>query len=238
MRVAVIGLGGLGGPAARCLAAAGTPLALFDGDQVEVHNLPRQTLFGLSDLGAPKASLAAARLRALFPGADVVAHDQRVEGDTLGLLDDCPIWVDATDQLASKLFFSDRAVELGRTLIHGGAIRFAGQVLGIVPGVGPCLRCLVDGSAEGETCQSAGILGPVVALLGTEMARMALRALKGQPIAGHYVAYDALAASLRSGVLSRRNGCATCGDVRFPRPLATAVQDGDRLSVVPALAGG
>jgi len=211
MRVAVIGLGGLGGPAARCLAAAGASLALFDGDRVEVHNLPRQTLFGSQDLGAPKASLAAARLRALFPDADVVAHDQRIEADNLGLLDDCPIWVDATDQLASKLFFSDRAVGLGRTLIHGGAIRFGGQVLGIVPGVGPCLRCLVDVGSEGETCQSAGVLGPVVALLGAEMARMVLRALSGQSVAGQFIAYDALTAQLRSGVFSRREGCETCG---------------------------
>jgi molybdopterin/thiamine biosynthesis adenylyltransferase len=210
MRVAVIGLGGLGGPAARCLAAAGTALTLFDGDQVAVHNLPRQTLFGAQDVGAPKASLAATRLRALFPAAHIVARDEPIDADNLGLLDDCPIWIDATDQLASKLFFSDQAVARGRTLIHGGAIRFGGQVLGIVPGQGPCLRCLVDVGSEGETCQSAGILGPVVALLGAEMARLALRALAGESVAGHFVAYDALAASLRSGVLSRRAGCEVC----------------------------
>ena len=211
MRVAVIGLGGLGGPAARCLAAAGAPLALFDGDRIEVHNLPRQTLFREQELGAPKASAAAGRLRALFPGVDVVAQDVRIEAANLGQLEECPIWVDATDQLASKLFFSDQAVARHRTLIHGGAIRFGGQVLGVDPGHGPCLRCLVDVGAEGETCQSAGILGPVVALLGAEMARMALRALKGQSIGGHFVAYDALSARLRSGVLSRRDGCETCG---------------------------
>jgi molybdopterin/thiamine biosynthesis adenylyltransferase len=229
MRVAVIGLGGLGGPAARCLAAAGTSLALFDGDQVEVHNLPRQTLFGLRDVGAPKASLAASRLRASFAGADVVALDLRIEADNLGLLDDCPIWVDATDQLASKLFFSDRAVRLGRTLVHGGAIRCGGQVLAIVPGVGPCLRCLVDTGSEGETCQSAGILGPVVALLGAEMARMALRALKGQSVAGHFIAYDAFTAELRAGVFSRRDDCEACGRVPSdPRPNPRRVIDGYR----------
>jgi adenylyltransferase/sulfurtransferase len=221
MRVAVIGLGGLGGPAARCLAAVGTPLALFDGDRIEAHNLPRQTLFDDRQLGAPKASAAAARLRELFADVDVVARDERIEAGNLELLDDCPIWVDATDQLASKLFFSDQAVALGRTLIHGGAIRFGGQALGIVPAQGPCLRCLVDVGSEGETCQSAGILGPVVALLGAEMARMTVRALRGQSIAGRFIAYDAFGGSLRSGVFPRRAGCEACGR------LATGITPGE-----------
>jgi molybdopterin/thiamine biosynthesis adenylyltransferase len=223
MRVAVIGLGGLGGPAARCLAAAGVSLALFDGDRVEVHNLPRQTLFRDRDVGVAKASLAAQRLRELVPGADLMAHDERIDQANLERLDDCPIWIDATDRLESKLFFSDQAVARRRTLIHAGAVRLGGQVLGVVPGEGPCLRCLLDEGAEGETCQSAGILGPVVGLLGAEMARMALRAIrqarqtKGETIAGRYLAYDALSGRLRSGVLSRREGCEACGSL-FAEP--------------------
>jgi len=215
VRVAIIGLGGLGGPAARMLAAARVPLSLFDGDRVEVHNLPRQTLFDDSHLGAPKATAAAARLRELFPGADVIARDERIEAANLERLDDCSLWIDATDQLASKLFFSDQAVERRRTLIHGGAIRWGGQVLAIVPGLGPCLRCLVDVGSEGETCQSAGILGPVVALLGAEMAHLAWRALQGHPVAGQFVAYDAVASQLRSGFFSRREGCEVCGSPRL-----------------------
>ena len=215
--MAILGVGGLGGPAARCLAAAGVPLALFDGDRVEVHNLPRQTLFRDADVGAPKASRAAARLRDLHPGADIRARDERIDAGNLDLLEELPIWIDATDRLASKLFFSDAAVARRRMLIHGGAVRLGGQVLGIVPGEGPCLRCLVDTGSEGETCQSAGILGPVVGLLGAEMARMALLALEGQSIAGRFVAYDAWLPSLRSGVFSRRDGCETCGPLAGKR---------------------
>jgi len=211
MRVAIVGLGGLGGPAARGLAAAGVSLALFDGDTVEIHNLHRQTLFREGDLGRPKASLAAERLREVCPGADLLAWDERVDEGNLALLDACGLWVDATDQLSSKLFFSDQAVGRRRTLVHGGAVRLGGQVLGIVPGQGPCLRCLVDAGAEGETCSSAGILGPVVGLLGAEMARMVLRAIRGESIAGRFVTYDALAAALREGALARREGCEACG---------------------------
>ncbi len=207
-RVAILGVGGLGGPAARGLAHAGVPLTLFDGDVVEVHNLPRQTLFTDADLGRPKALVAAERLRAR--GFDVRGVVERIEAPTLAHLDRHAVWLDATDQLASKLFFSDQAVARGRTLVHGGAVRLGGQVLGIVPGAGPCLRCLVDTGAEGETCQSAGILGPVVALLGSEMARLALRALAGEPIGGHFVAYDLKAGQLRSGVFSRRDDCDAC----------------------------
>ena len=210
-RVAILGVGGLGGPAARALAAADVPLALFDGDVIEVHNLHRQTLFQDADLGRPKATVAAERLRALFPRCDLESFDVRVDEANVGRLDAHALWIDATDRLASKLFFSDEAVHRGRTLVHGGAVRLGGQVLGIVPGAGPCLRCLVDVGAEGETCQSAGILGPVVALLGSEMARLALRALRGESIGGRFVAYDAKAAQLRSGQFSRRADCDVCG---------------------------
>jgi molybdopterin/thiamine biosynthesis adenylyltransferase len=224
VRVAVIGLGGLGGPAARGLAAAGLPLSLFDGDVIEVHNLPRQTLFGDRDVGLPKASAAARRLRELFPAAEVEAHDARIEARNLALLEGCGLWIDATDSLASKLFFSDQAVARRRTLIHGGAVRFGGQALAIVPGVGPCLRCLVEDGAEGETCQSAGILGPVVALLGAEMARLALGALRGEAVAGRYVAYDARRADLRAGLLPPRQGCEACGALFATAPVMGAMR--------------
>jgi adenylyltransferase/sulfurtransferase len=148
----------------------------------------------------------------MVPGAQITPADERVEAANLAALLGHELWIDATDQLASKLFFSDQAVAHRRTLIHGGAVRLGGQVLAIVPGRGPCLRCLVDVGAEGETCQSAGILGPVVAYLGCELGRLALRALRGEDVAGRFVAYDAKAGQLRAGVFSRRAGCEVCGE--------------------------
>lgn len=220
--VAVVGAGGLGGPAARLLALAGVPLTIFDGDVVEVHNLARQTLFRDDDLGRPKASLLAARLRALVPAspATLEGRDEPVLPDTLAALAAFPIWVDATDRLATKLWLSDEAVARGVTLIHGGAVRLGGQALAVVPGEGPCLRCLVDGGTEGETCQSAGILGPVVAFLGAAMARLALEARAGTPVAGRFVTFEARDLSIREGRLSRRAGCETCGVAAPARLLA------------------
>ena len=210
-RVAILGVGGLGGPAARVLAHSGVPLALFDGDVVEVHNLPRQTLFDAADIGRPKATRAAEKLRACRPDADILAVDERIDRTNAARLRDCPLWIDATDQLASKLFFSDLAVAERRLLVHGGAVRLGGQVLGIAPGAGPCLRCLLDVGADGETCQSAGILGPVVGLLGAQMARLALAARRGEAIGGWFATFDAKSGQLRTGRLARRPGCEACG---------------------------
>ncbi len=215
--IAVIGLGGLGSPAALALARSGVArLGLFDGDRVELHNLPRQTLYADADIGRLKAEVAAETVHALAPATELVAHGARVGPDSIGLLDSFDTWIDATDQLASKLWFNDRAVEEGRTLVHGGAIRFGGQALLVIPGKGPCLRCLIqpeetDGS---ETCAAEGIAGPVVGVIGALMARLALQAASGQGKAGRCVSFDALTGSLRERTLAARKDCPTCKSKR------------------------
>jgi adenylyltransferase/sulfurtransferase len=214
--IAVIGLGGLGSPAALALARSGvTRLGLFDGDEVEVHNLPRQTLFEDGDLGRPKAVVAAERIAALAPETAIVTSAGRVgpqRPDLLELLATFPIWVDATDRLDSKLWFNDRAVSSGAVLVHGGAIRFSGQALLIVPGQGPCLRCLIepDETDGEETCSAEGIAGPVVGVVGSLMAQLALQVVVGKGVPGRYVHVDALRGVLREWTLSRRAGCRVC----------------------------
>jgi molybdopterin/thiamine biosynthesis adenylyltransferase len=222
--VAVIGLGGLGSPAALALARAGvTPLGLFDGDRVEVHNLPRQTLFTDADLGRPKAEAAAERLASLAPATELIVYGERLGAENVRLLDDFSVWIDATDQLQSKLWFNDCAVARGAILVHGGAIRFGGQALLVVPGVGPCLRCLIQPEeADGaETCAAEGIAGPVVGVVGSLMADLALQALTGHPVAGRCVRFDATKGELREWVLPRRSDCPTCG-VRVVREASNA----------------
>jgi molybdopterin/thiamine biosynthesis adenylyltransferase len=214
--IAVIGLGGLGSPVALALARSGVArLGLFDGDEVEVHNLPRQTLFAEGDLGRPKAVVAAERIAELAPGLAIVARAGRVgpqRPDLLSLLDTFPIWVDATDSLESKLWFNDRAVSSGAVLIHGGAIRFSGQALLIAPGHGPCLRCLIepDETDGAETCSAEGIAGPAVGVVGSLMAQLALQAAFGTATPGRYLHFDALRGVLREWTLPRRAGCPVC----------------------------
>jgi molybdopterin/thiamine biosynthesis adenylyltransferase len=211
--IAIIGLGGLGSPAALALARSGVArLGLFDGDRVELHNLPRQTLYTDADIGRPKAEVAREKVHALAPATELVAHGARIGPESIGLLDSFDTWIDATDQLASKLWFNDRAVGEGRTLVHGGAIRFAGQALLIIPGKGPCLRCLIqpeeaDGS---ETCAAEGIAGPVVGVIGALMAQLALQGVSGRGRAGRGMSFDALTGGLREWTLAARKGCLVC----------------------------
>jgi adenylyltransferase/sulfurtransferase len=209
-RIAILGVGGLGCPAALALARLGVPrLALFDPDLVEASNLPRQILYREADVGRPKVDVAAERIRELAPGCDVVIHQVRLGEGNVSLLEGCPLWLDGTDSLPQKLWLNDLALRRGATLIHGGAVRLGGQVLAIVPGRGPCLRCLLEDSDDAEaTCRQTGVLGPVVGALGSFMAILAARALRGEDVAGELLSFDARSGELRQRVFSRRPGCA------------------------------
>ncbi len=210
--VAIVGLGGLGCPAVVALARLGVSrIGLFDPDLVEASNLPRQLLYGEVDVGRPKVDVAAERLRELAPGCEAVVRCARLEENDRTLLDGWPIWLDGTDSLPQKLWLNDLALRQGATLIHGGAVRFRGQVLAIVPGRGPCLRCLLEDVDQGEgaegSCRQAGILGAVAGVIGSFMALQAARALRGESVAGELVSFDALGGELRQRSFSARPGC-------------------------------
>jgi molybdopterin/thiamine biosynthesis adenylyltransferase/TusA-related sulfurtransferase len=210
--VAIVGVGGLGCPAALALARLGVMrVGLFDPDLVEPSNLPRQILFREADIGRPKCAVAAERLRELAPGCEVVAQQARLQEGNQSLLEGWSIWLDGTDSLPQKLWLNDVALRQGVTLIHGGAVRLGGQVLAVVPGRGPCLRCLLEGADQVDgaeaSCRQAGILGPVVGALGSFMALLAARALRGDDVAGELLSFDAQRGELRQRKFSCRPGC-------------------------------
>ena len=183
-RVAIIGVGGLGTPAATTLAAAGVPLRLIDPDRVEASNLPRQPLFGTEDIGEAKARVAAERLGRAHRDLEIEAFVDRVdENNAPGLLEGCAILLDATDGLPAKNLLNAMAVETGAALIHAGVLGLEGQLMTIRPGETACMRCLfVELPEEDElpTCQQAGVLGPIVGLIGLAAAREALTLFRGQ----------------------------------------------------------
>lgn len=181
----IVGVGGLGAPAAAVLAAlGGIRLGLIDADTVEASNLPRQPLYGLDDVGARKVEAAARRLRAFHPGLDVVVHDARVEASTAReLLAGYQVIVDGTDGLASKALLNATALELETPLVHAGALGLDGQLMTILPGRSACLRCLFTDLPEDDdlpSCQQAGILGPVVGAVGLAAAGEAARVVTGR----------------------------------------------------------
>jgi adenylyltransferase/sulfurtransferase len=184
-RVLIVGLGGLGSPAALALAAAGVgALGLVDPDVVEPSNLPRQLLYDDGDVGRPKVEVAAAGLEAAVPGLRVEAWRERfAPGGTwerrVAAFD---LVVDGTDTIPDKFFLNDTAVAAGRPLVHAGVLGFAAQVLTVLPGRSACYRCIFEEAppvAETPTCEAAGVLGPVVALAGAVQASEAVRVLDG-----------------------------------------------------------
>lgn len=179
--VALIGCGGLGVAAAPYLAGAGVgAIRLFDPDLVEVHNLHRQVAFGEADLGAPKALALARRLRQLNPLTDVGFEVRRVgPSDLPSALAGVDLVLECTDDPRSKFGLNDWAVGSGNPAVIGGAMAMRGQVVIVLPG-SPCYRCLFKTPpASAVSCQTAGVLGPLVGVIGALQALLAVEALSG-----------------------------------------------------------
>jgi adenylyltransferase/sulfurtransferase len=216
--VAIVGVGGLGAPAAAVLAASGASLALFDYDRVELSNLPRQPLFGVRDVGRPKVEVAAERIRATFPSARVEARSCRVDEDSArAVLEGMDVIVDATDGLPAKALLNQVALDLGTPLVHAGVLGLDGQLFTVLPRRSACLRCLFhELPAEDDlpTCQQAGVLGPVVGAVGIAAAREALDVALGNPprLADRLAILDGYRLRWREVGLRRDPACHACGD--------------------------
>ena len=222
VRALVIGVGGLGCPAALALAHAGVgTIGLVDPDVVDVSNLPRQLLYGDGDLGRPKVEVAAERLRSIAPSTTVVTTRARFTARDTGWLRDFDVALDGTDSIAAKFIVSDAAVATGVPLVHAGAADFRAQLLTILPGRTACYQCIFEDAPpldDVPSCQEAGILGPVVALAGSLQAAEALRVATGAlPLfADRLLSIDLRTGTWRSVPVARTRYCAACGDPAWP----------------------
>ncbi len=216
-RVLLVGIGGLGSPAALALADAGVgTLGLIDPDRVELSNLHRQPLYTDEDIGQPKVDAAARRLRRAHPGLELCTWQRRFEPDDAPLLDDFDVVLDGTDAIASKFAMSDAAVARGVPLVHAGAVGTRAQLLTILPGATACYRCLFEEPPPADdvpSCQDAGVLGPSVVLAGTLQAADALRLLTGARamFAGRLLIVDTRLGTWRRVVVTPRPHCPACG---------------------------
>jgi len=192
-RAVIIGLGGLGCPAALALAEVmpGLALVLVDDDVVEVSNLPRQILFAEEDAGRPKALVAAERL------ATLTEVEPRVERFTAAsaprLLAGADVLLDGTDNFETRFLANDAALAAGVPLVHGAALGYRGQVMTILPGQGPCLRCLFEGPpppGSVPACAEAGVLAPLCGVVGAAMAGAALDVLHRRASPGILISWD------------------------------------------------
>jgi len=186
--ILIVGLGGLGCPAAQYLAASGVgSLVLNDFDTVDESNLPRQILFSPGDVGKLKVDVAKTALQTLNPDTRVRVVSERLPPAMLqGEISKAALVLDGSDNYATRLAVNHAAVMSGTPLVSGAAVRFQGQIAVFQnDGRGPCYRCIYDDEDEwlGD-CQGNGVLAPVPGVVGTLMAVESLKLLLGLQSSG------------------------------------------------------
>ena len=208
--VLIVGAGGIGCAVAQYLVAAGVGrVVLTDFDTVDPTNLARQVLYGDADVGRSKVEVAAEKLRAQNPGADIETIDRRLEGDELAeVVATVDLVLDGCDNFATRFAVSDACVTAGKILVSGAAIRLEGQlaVFGPEYDTSPCYRCLYAEADESlENCAGNGVLGPVPGVIGTLMAVEALKLLAGIDVrTGRLWLFDAASGDVHSVAIDRR----------------------------------
>jgi molybdopterin/thiamine biosynthesis adenylyltransferase len=216
--VMVIGVGGLGCPAALALVHAGVGrVVLVDDDRVETSNLHRQILFAEGDADGDKLVAARRALEAVGSRSEISVQPTRFLPDTaFELLKQADVVLEGADNFATKFLTADACCLANKPVVHGAAIRWYGTAWLVGAGGRPCYRCLfedVPSGAAQPNCNDAGIMGPVAGFVGALMADLALRALAGDNEAEGYVSsYDGRADRLRRTVVRPRTGCPLCDE--------------------------
>jgi len=230
-RVAVVGVGALGGASATALLRAGVRhLRLIDRDLAERSNLPRQLLLDEGDVeaGLPKAVAAAEHLSRIDRQANLDPRVQDLTAESCEeLLGDVDLIVDGSDNFEARFLINEWCCTRGVPWVYGGAIGGEGRVFAILPGTTACLRCLVpEPPAPGDlpTCQTAGILGPVAMVVGAVQAAEAIKLLSAEPgqrsarCDGKMLVFELWEARWRRVDLAplAAEGCPTCRDGDTP----------------------
>jgi adenylyltransferase/sulfurtransferase len=219
----IVGAGGLGCAAGRALAKAARSLPPFevtvvDDDTVAATNLHRQAFYVESDVGASKARVYAERFTAMAKDAGaqvrVTALEQRVgPSHVRELVRAHDIVLEGSDNFATKFLCADAAFLENVRIVHAGVVRWAGYALSSGEGRG-CYRCMFEDMPEGlvDTCSEAGVVGPLVGVVGALQAWLMTRVACGEREAS-VVQVDAMrGGAMRPRLLRPRDACALCGD--------------------------
>jgi molybdopterin/thiamine biosynthesis adenylyltransferase len=221
-RALVIGVGGLGSPAALYLATAGIGhLTLVDHDTVDLTNLQRQIAHKLSRVGQPKAESARMSIAAINPDVQVRAIARRADEALLDeLVADAQVVLDCSDNFKTRHAVNAACVKHRVPLVSGAAIGFDGQVsvYDVRQPDAPCYACLFppDAAFEETACATMGVFAPLVGIIGTVQAAEALKLLVGigKPLAGRLLMLDARAMGWDEVRIGRQPGCPVCGPAR------------------------
>jgi len=215
-RVLLIGLGGLGSPAAMYLAAAGVgTLTLVDFDRVDLSNLQRQIIHSSQRIGTAKVESARETLLGINPDCRIETIDRLLEPEELNdEISRADLVIDGSDNFTTRFAVNDACVAQQTPLVSGAAIRMEGQVSVFSGQPGdPCYRCLYGGGAElDETCSENGVLAPLVGIIGSMQATEAIKVLTraGTPLVGRLMLLDALHMEWRTLKLKADPACPVC----------------------------
>jgi adenylyltransferase/sulfurtransferase len=215
--VVIIGLGGLGSPAAMYLAAAGVgTLTLVDFDTVDNSNLQRQIIHNSHNIGQSKVSSARNTLLAINPETAIHVIDQKLSEDELAqLICDVDCVIDATDNFASRFIINRACVSQQIPLVSAAAIQYEGQisVFDLRQKNSACYACLyAENGEENTNCSDNGILAPVVGILGSMQALETIKLICkiGETLQNRLLLFDALALQWRTMKLNKDPNCPVC----------------------------
>ena len=216
--VLVVGVGGLGIPAAVYLAAAGVGrIGVVDHDVVEKSNLHRQTIYSEGDVGRAKAQVALERLNGVNPHVKVVPHQLRLDSaNAMRVLEDYDVILDCTDNFPSRYLINDACVLLGKPDVYASIFRFDGQASVFDSRNGPCYRCLFPEPPPAESvqdCAVAGVLGVLPGILGSIQAVQTMNLIlgKGQTLVGRLMLFNATDLAFSELKVKKDPNCPVCG---------------------------
>jgi len=217
--ILIIGIGGLGNPAALYLAAAGVgKLILVDGDNIETSNLPRQILFNEQDINNNKADTASDKLQQQFPDTEIEVIDEMFDQELADYyLNDVNLVLDCTDNINSRYLINKLCVQNKTPLIIGAATGFDGQHLMVNPldDKSACYHCLYPSSekAPANNCQTAGILGPVLSIVSGMQALSAIKYItKNKAPINQLSLFDGLTNQWQQFNIRKNSQCEVCAN--------------------------
>lgn len=221
-RVLIVGVGGLGSPAALYLAAAGVgTIGLLDGDRVDLSNLQRQIAHGTADVGERKVVSAREAIVAINSDVTVRTYDRWATADCLPeIVAGYDFVIDAVDNFATKLLINDACCARQVPFCHAGILEFEGQLMTVLPGRTACCRCVfgtppsVGATHASPSPGQAAVLGVVPGVIGTLQATEAIKCILGigELLTDSLLTYDALSMRFCKVPVPRNPHCPACAD--------------------------
>jgi len=215
-KVLVVGAGGLGSAVLYYLVAAGVgEIHIVDSDKLELNNLNRQILYTTDDIGKYKADVAAERLRKLNPNVKIITYRRRFDkGLAEEIVPKVDLAIDALDNWETRFLLNEYCVKYLKPLIHAGVREVYGQLLVIMPGKGPCLRCLFPHEPRRE--REIPILGVTPGILGTMEALEAIKIITGygEPAIGKLIIVNGKKGEFEVINVRRNPECPVCGHLK------------------------